>query len=328
MSSPEAAEEDIAAWQADWNLPSGVLEEVVRRATGSGVATDERILDGHSCEVHGVLTVGGESVVVRAARRDGPVFERESWPIDQARRMGLPAPEVLLIEHTILEGQPISFSVQERLEGRPIHRLRSQLSAEVLAQLTRGIGRSLALIHSIPVPGAGPIGPSGQLQPELATDRDDVTSGFTGRSAYLVDNGVEAALVAKAEAIVLGGAEVLAAAPVCLIHGDWSLANVLTDGRSLTGIVDWEGARGDDPAIDRTPWDQWHDHGPTRADVLMEGYREAGGSLDEEFEARRRIRRIANLHHAAVHFIATGRSDLSKAALDYLRALLDDPLPG
>ena len=60
----------------------------------------------------------------------------------------------------------------------------------------------------------------------------------------------------------------------------------------------------------------------------MEGYREAGGRWDDEFEARRRIRRVANLHHAAVHFTATGRPDLTKAALDNLGALLEGLILG
>jgi len=320
--SSEAPMEDIASFQVDWNLPRDVLEEVVRQATGSGVARDQRILDGHSCEVHGVTTREGRSVIVRVARRPGPVFERELWPIAAARRLGLPVPEMLLIEHTSLEGQPVSFNVQERLEGRILHRLRPELSEEELSRLTREAGRFLAAIHSIPVPGPGPIGRTGQVDPTLATDRDDITEGLTDRSAYLVDHGIDAALVGLAEHFVLSQVELLGRAPIRLVHGDWSLANLLSDGRSITGIVDWEGARADDPACDRTQWDQWHDHGPTAAEVLMAGYLEAGGSPDPELEQRRRVRRVANLHHAAVHFIATDRPDLLNPVLEHLRDTL------
>ena len=52
-------EEDIAAWQAGWNLPFEVLEDLVRRATGSAVIREERILEGHGNEVHSVLTGAG-----------------------------------------------------------------------------------------------------------------------------------------------------------------------------------------------------------------------------------------------------------------------------
>lgn len=102
MSAGEP-EEDIAAYQADWNLPVGALAKLVRRATGTGLAGEERILDGHSCEVHAVLTEDGRDLVVRVAWRPGPVFQREAWPIAAARRAGLPTPEVLLTEHTSLD---------------------------------------------------------------------------------------------------------------------------------------------------------------------------------------------------------------------------------
>lgn len=104
-------EEDIAAWQADWNVPEHALDEVVQRATGSGVAEHTRILDGHENEVHAVVTRDGRSVIVRIAWRPGPAFEREIWPMAAARRARLPVPDMLLVEHAQLEDREVSFNV-------------------------------------------------------------------------------------------------------------------------------------------------------------------------------------------------------------------------
>lgn len=322
--SAAAPGEDIAAYQADWNLPPGVLAGVVRRATGAGLASQERILDGHSCEVHGVLTEDGRALIVRVAWRPGPIFEREAWPIAAARRVGLPTPEVLLTEHTNLEGQAVSFNVQQRLPGLLIHRLRRRLSDADLETLTRQAGGYLAALHAISIPGPGPIGPTGRLDPSLATDRDDIIEGLAERSGYLIERGIDRVLVEGAAGVVMDHVELLRGAPVRLIHGDWSLANLLSDGRSITGVVDWEGARGGDPTCDLTSWDQWHDSGPTATRILLEAYEEAGGVLDDCFPQRRLVRRIADLHHAAVHFIATERPDLLAPVLSNLESKLQE----
>lgn len=63
MSDDDA--EDVAAWQADWNTPAEVLDAFVRRAAGSSVVLDERILEGHGNEVHAVTTADGQDLIVR-----------------------------------------------------------------------------------------------------------------------------------------------------------------------------------------------------------------------------------------------------------------------
>jgi len=67
VADDDVPDEDIAAWQADWNIPPSVLDDIVKRAVGSGVAGDERILEGHGNEVHDVVTGDGHEVVVRIA---------------------------------------------------------------------------------------------------------------------------------------------------------------------------------------------------------------------------------------------------------------------
>ncbi len=159
----DVPDEDIAAWQADWNLPPSVLDEVVRRAVGCGVARDERILEGHGNEVHAVITADGHEVVVRIAWKPGPVFESERWPLRVARDAGLPAPEILLVDHTSLDGRPVSIQVQQRVPGRSIYRLFPALSDDALIRLTREAGVLLAALHTIRTPAPGFVDPDGRI---------------------------------------------------------------------------------------------------------------------------------------------------------------------
>ena len=82
--------EEIAAWQADWNLPPIELNRVVRKATGAGVERSERIYEGHGHEVHEVTTKSAEAVIVRVAWRAGPAFDRETWPTAAGQSAGVP----------------------------------------------------------------------------------------------------------------------------------------------------------------------------------------------------------------------------------------------
>lgn len=319
----EELEEDIAGWQADWNLAPDVLGEVVRRASGSKLASDERILEGHGNEVHAVVTQAGEALIVRVAWRSGPAFDNEIWPLTAARRAGLPVADVLLVEHTSLDGRDVSFNVQTRLSGSSVFRLVPALSDEELETLTCQAGEALAGVHSLPVPGRGPISPEGQIDHGLAPDHD-VVEAVLERQTYLVDHGVDPGLVQQATDFVSSASGLLAQAPITLVHGDWRTTNLLAHRGSITGIVDWEGARGDDPAIDFAGvWTIRSRPEATATELLLDAYYQAGGSIDPSFEARRLVYTVADLHSALGHYVYTARPDLLASAILRLRAILD-----
>jgi aminoglycoside phosphotransferase (APT) family kinase protein len=48
--------------------------------------------------------------------------------------------------------------------------------------------------------------------------------------------------------------DLFAERPVVRAHGDFAPVNVLTDGRSLTGLVDFESVRVTDPVFDAAWW--------------------------------------------------------------------------
>lgn len=307
VQSP-SGDEDIAAWQAGWHLPSRVLDDVVRRASGAGVAVDRRVLEGHENEVHDVTNLDGRQVIVRVAWRPGPVFEREVWPMEMARRLGLPVADMVLIEHARVDDAEVSINVQQRLPGVPLHRLGSGVSDDVRRSITEQAGGLLAALHSIERDRPGSIGADGTTWPEAtpaaSVDRIDELLELLAR------RGVDAELLRRSAVVLADATELVAGAPVRLIHGDWTVANLLSDGHTITGVVDWSGARGGDPAGELSGWEFWSDHGPTAIAHLLCGYTGAGGVVDDAFHRRRRIYRVANRLDAMSHFLATSRGDL------------------
>jgi aminoglycoside phosphotransferase (APT) family kinase protein len=320
----DVPDEDIAAWQADWNVPPRVLDDVVKRAVGSGVARDERILEGHGNEVHDVVTGDGHEVVVRIAWKPGPVFESERWPTQIAREAGLAAPEILLVDHTSLDGRPVSIQVQQRLPGRSIYRLFPHLPDGALIHLTRQAGVLLAALHSIRPPAPGFVDPDGHVDTGGPPRGEALVAAVKREVDFLIANGFDRGLLEGATDAVIGGAEQLNQAPLALIHGDWRTTNVLSDGTSITGIVDWEGARGGDPAFDFVVWSVRARAHATATDVLIDAYRDAGGITDGDFDIRRLLYQMADRLSALGHFTATSRPDLLALALEDLRLALDE----
>ena len=109
-----------------------------------------------------VRTTDGHDVVVRVCHRPGCGFDRERWPIEAARRVGIPVAEILLVEHGVDDrGEPISLSVQRRLPGSSMWRRCDDLPDDVVELLTRQAGELLARLHAIDAPNDGPIAPDG-----------------------------------------------------------------------------------------------------------------------------------------------------------------------
>jgi aminoglycoside phosphotransferase (APT) family kinase protein len=315
--------EDIAAWQASWNTPAEVLDTVVRRAVGSGIALDERLLEGHGNEVHAITTADGQDLVVRIGHRVGASFESESWPISAARSAGLPVPQTLLVDRAEIDGKHVPVQVQQRVPGRPVHRLFDELPDEDLTTLTIKAGRLLAALHGIRPPGVGPIDPQGNTDETWPPPSNAMVAAMVERNRQLAHQGFERALLDAPLEAVTANVELLDEAPVSLIHGDWRTTNVLSDGTSITGIVDWEGSRGGDPAFDFAGvWTVRSRSGPTSTETLMRGYSAGGGLIDDRFTLRRCLYRIADLHSALGHFVVTHRPDLLELAMtDLLSAL-------
>lgn len=86
--------------------------DLVKRATGQQAIGREKIVRGYDSEVYLVHTRQSGDVVVRIRHHGGAPFADEAWAIAQCREVGVPAPEVLLVETIAIEQHPREVMIQ------------------------------------------------------------------------------------------------------------------------------------------------------------------------------------------------------------------------
>lgn len=160
---------------------------------------------------------GGEPGVLRLLRsREAERCRREALAMEAARAAGVPASQILA--RGTWEGRPALFL--SWLPGTPlVDELRADLSRA--SRLGDGFGRTLARLHAAPAP---------EEMKSLG-------------SAWVAAAGPE-------EGPLQERLRELAVAPATLLHLDYHPMNVLAEGDSITGVVDWANAAVGDPRAD------------------------------------------------------------------------------
>lgn len=269
-----------------------LIEEMVRKASGSPLSEKRRLLLGEASEVYAGQTEDGQELIIRIAHRDNSAFDSELWALERCRELGVPVPESLLVEHAEDGGEPRTFSIQRKIPGRPMDHLMTEVLIEEIHALVRQSGRYLARIHSIQPEGYGWIGPDGKgtdLSPAEKIDQIDPKDQEAIDQAHKI--GVDPALVIRAKEILIQHKDVLIDAPVRLVHGDYGGKHFIVDNGEITGIVDFENGQASDPAFDFAWWHYWYETSvPTQ--ILLEGYAE-DTKIDDDFELRIRLNKLS-----------------------------------
>ncbi len=166
-------------------------------------------------------------LIVRRDRPGRGAMTVESAAIAAAARAGVPEPEIVAVDESMI--------VMERVEGETIPRriLREDAYAEVRPRLASQCGEILARIHSIPV----------QDVPGLATH--DALENLTAMIHAFDD---------PAPALELGldwlGRNRPRAVDDCVLHGDYRLGNLIVGTDGIRAILDWELVHRGDPMQD------------------------------------------------------------------------------
>lgn len=256
--------------------PDETIQGIVREATGKEIKEKQRIVAGEANEVYRITTTGGLVVFLRIARKNKPEFLQEVWAINQAKMIGLPVPEVLLVKHLTVDGQLISFCVQRELPGQVMERGSfdfHKLDKITFRKLMNQAGLLLSKIHSIKTNGFGDINEFG----------DGKYSSFT--KLWYIDSNLEEKYYELADKLEIPRyrmkqiSEVINSranrqpcnVPSILNHGDYGLKHLMYDGKNICGILDWGEVNGNSPIYDLVRWDYWFgDEIPT--EWLIEGY--------------------------------------------------------
>jgi aminoglycoside phosphotransferase (APT) family kinase protein len=151
-----------------------------------------------------------------------------------ASPLPVPRPHQFLRRSTPLGAE--AWLVMDCLPGASLRTvLQGNLAPGTRSHLLRAFGQVLAAIHATPVP------------PDLTQD-----------DRPWLDRALDMAAYNLAHYHVDGSAELLerlqrdrpADVPAALIHGDFTLDNVLVAGNAVSGVIDWSGGGRGDPRYD------------------------------------------------------------------------------
>jgi len=131
-----------------------VLSWLVRQACGEEIITCQRNRgSGRGREVHEVVTASDTRLVIRGEAHESNGLDQEAWFLAQARKAGVPVPEVVWLGTVETAAGPRTVMVQTAVAGRPLSAALPGLSAGQRRSAARSSGQVIARLHSVPVGG-------------------------------------------------------------------------------------------------------------------------------------------------------------------------------
>jgi len=275
-----------------------LLGEIVKRTAGERVVRWQRIVGGEMNEVYAAHLESDGELIVRVSRRIDCRFAGERWALAAAADAGVPVPTVLSLSNAEDDHGALQVCVEARLAGVGMDTLAYAQRQPLIEQA----GELLARLHSIPVAGFGYVHPdgSGPLSSWSASLRSEQTEAELVRTeSHAANLGIPASWVRAASTELHGHDALLRGVAARLIHGDFNLAHLLTDGETITGIVDFEDAAGADPAAEFNWWNYFRPEAPI--EWLLTGYRR-DADVGDQFDLRLRLARLRLDLGLADHF--------------------------
>ncbi|MBP1966799.1 phosphotransferase family protein [Paenibacillus aceris] len=202
--------------------------------------TDVRPIDqGEVSKVFSYNLLDEEFIIHFNSGREG--FVREQYVHEKFSPQGIPVPRVVEIGRA---NEALCFSIAEKVPGRTIISYPEaeikQILPDLVQQFTKMNEAKLGQTK-----GYGWIQPSGdgshESWPEFLASffREEQTGFWHGWYALFEESFLERDVFQRLYGIMM---ELSTYSPQqrYLVHGDFHLGNMLTDGHSVTGIVDWE----------------------------------------------------------------------------------------
>jgi aminoglycoside phosphotransferase (APT) family kinase protein len=270
-----------------FKTPPAIIDEIVRKVTGSSPIEKQRIIKGEANEVHAIKIEGSREVIVRINRESEAEsrFQKERRAIELVAKAGVAVPRVLLVESLQLEGKSLGISVEERLPGVSLDELAMRMSSEELAETLQRAGTLLSQIHSVKTEGFGELNKDGRGEHASIAgifaekNLNEQRLLAAPRSAYFDSN-----IVKRALHILREFQESNPPVAPHLLHGDFGPKHILIDGGQITGIIDFENACGGDPVQEFANWQFFYEN-RYPIEALKKGYRDKS-VFGDDFERR------------------------------------------
>jgi hypothetical protein len=162
VSGTRSSEEFRLDLHASFGVPPDEVAAVVRKVTGRPMVSLSRVVRGQECEVYRAVADSDVEVVIRIKRfgEEGTLAD-EAWAMEQARRAGVPVPEVLLVDRLTSVDADLPVMVLAVAEGEALTDRAGLTAAERRSALARA-GEVLARMNGVTVPGFWRPGPDGE----------------------------------------------------------------------------------------------------------------------------------------------------------------------
>lgn len=270
---------------ATFQTPENVIAGVVEKATGSRLTEMRKIVKGEVNEVYDAIVPGKPNVIVRISRFGKNSFETEEKTIRLVSMSGVPAPRVLLIK----DAGDITFCVEEKIEGEPLSKIMRILDPDVFKSLIVQSGEILSKINSIAVEGFGSL----NADVKFKTWEDFIFS-FEKRRNGIIEGGqkvgVTAGQIDRGFQILHSHQSLFSLPEARLLHGDFSPKHLLVKDGKITGIIDFENAKGGDPVRD-IAWVNYFYEDSFPLEYLKEGYTDKS-IFDENFDLKLKLYKL------------------------------------
>lgn len=267
---------------AEFEVPAEVIAALVRGATSADVADMRRLISGDEYEVHRVGLTDGAIVYVRISLPGAPQSKvrHEAWAMQEARACGVPAPDVLAVESI---GERCAMVVAAAA-GVSLEVVRPSLSPELYAAAMTDLGRVMARLHSVPMPGSGVPHQDGTWSdPEI--HRRSYVANVLADCEKLGAAGLRRPEIDEAIATLRNAADVLITDQSVLCHGDFGHEHIFVDeDMRISGLIDWGMWGAGSAASDLAA--VWIRHSDTAFAAVLSGH---NGALPVDPEFRREI---------------------------------------
>lgn len=199
-------------------------------------------------------------------------FYVESLASEKALDNGLPGYKTILI-HELESEFDIAYQVIEKLSGNTIQfYLRKHPEKE--ETLVIEMGKTMARLHKIKVVGFGPFeneeAKKGNLKGIHKSLKDSINAGLEENLERLVTYNILTQEVADKMQKLFDDNELLNSDISVLVHNDFADWNLLTDGKTITGIIDWDECVAGNPIQEIACWSTFFN--PERIEPFLKGY--------------------------------------------------------
>ena len=216
----------------------------------------------------------GKEVVIRCHPKGvkNGYFHVESLAAQIALKNEIPAYKTYLI-HDLESDDDISYQVIEKLPGDTIQTYLKE-HQEKEKQIVYEMGKTMAKLHRINTIGFGPFdnekAKEGMLVGRHTSLSESVNAGLSENLDRLVKYNILTQDIADKMQSLFENNPLLDYKEPVLIHNDFADWNLLTDGNTITGVIDWDECVSVHTIQEIACWSTFFD--PERLPLFLDGY--------------------------------------------------------